>query len=365
VEIVLWLYKCCWEGHLLTACAPIGAIYKQISNRSMNKKLKKLVLAYQASVRTAVKLMQQSGIPLPVTSSEWIATEIPVHGELVGGVTYYKHGSGYLVDLPSGAVDFDFGSLGEIDGFDAWRLARFAGSEFAKYGFETKEEIETSFQGAVKSGSLVSSGYILYYANELKRTLASEFSRDIPSDSLPHQEQDKVLAVYAHSFLAADLMRENYKKLWNKLDKNNDLSQNDGVNFRIYFSSWLGYLHATCEGFEKLSMYILLTKNRPKSFAEVIPKWVEVVRLIKLHDDPLRELRNNVFHTRVDAKPILQFAADEAGRLSWADELHDSIADFISLYRILCEVHYMTNGRSEESQVRQQNARKINQSRRG
>lgn len=331
----------------------------------MNKKLKKLVLAYQASVRTAVKLMQQSGIPLPVTSSEWIATEIPVHGELVGGVTYYKHGSGYLVDLPSGAVDFDFGSLGEIDGFDAWRLARFAGSEFAKYGFETKEEIETSFQGAVKSGSLVSSGYILYYANELKRTLASEFSRDIPSDSLPHQEQDKVLAVYAHSFLAADLMRENYKKLWNKLDKNNDLSQNDGVNFRIYFSSWLGYLHATCEGFEKLSMYILLTKNRPKSFAEVIPKWVEVVRLIKLHDDPLRELRNNVFHTRVDAKPILQFAADEAGRLSWADELHDSIADFISLYRILCEVHYMTNGRSEESQVRQQNARKINQSRRG
>lgn len=331
----------------------------------MNKKLKKLVLAYQASVRTAVELMQQSGIPLPVTSSEWIATEIPAHGELVGGVTYYKHGAGCLVDLPSGAVDFDFGSLGEIDGFDAWRLAKFAGSEFAKYGFDTKEEIETSFQSAVKSGSLVSSGYILYYPTELKRTLASELSRDIPNDSLPHQEQDKVLAVYAHSFLAADLMRENYKKLWNKLDKNNDLSQDDGVNFRIYFSSWLGYLHATCEGFEKLGMYILLTKNRPKSFADVIPKWVEVARLVKLHDDPLRELRNNVFHTRVDAKPILQFAADEAGRLSWAGELHDSIAEFFSLYRILCEVHYMTNGRIEESQVRQQNARKKSQLKQG
>jgi hypothetical protein len=331
----------------------------------MNKKLKKLVLAYQASVRTAVELMQQSGIRLPVNSSDWIATEIPAHGELVGGVTYYKHGAGCLVDLPSGAVDFDFGSLGEIDGFDEWRLAKFAGSEFAKYGFETKDEIETSFQSAVKSGSLVSSGYILYYATEMERTLASELSRDIPNDSLPHQEQDKVLAVYTHSFLAADLMLENYKKLWNKLNKNNDLSQDDGVNFRIYFSSWLGYLHATCEGFEKLGMYMLLMKNRPTSFTEVIPKWVEVARLIKLHDNPLRELRNNVFHTRVDAKPILHFAADEAGRLSWAGELHFSIAEFFSLYRILCEVHYMTNGRIEESQVRQQNARKKSKPKQG
>lgn len=328
----------------------------------MNKKLKKLVLAYQASVRTAVELIQQSGILLPVTSRDWITTEIPAHGELVGGVTYYKHGNGCLVDLPSGTVDFDFGRLGEIDGFDAWRLAEFAGSEFAKYGFETKEEIETSFQSAVKSGSLVSSGYNLYYATELGRTLASELSRDIPNDSLPHQGRDEVLAVYAHSFLAADLMRENYKKLSNKLDKNNGLSQEDGVNFRIYFSSWLGYLHATCEGFEKFGMYVLLTKNRPTSFAEVVPKWREVARLIKLHDDPLRELRNNVFHTRVDSKPILQFAADEAGRLSWASDLHESIGEFFSLYRILCEVHYLTNGRGEESQVRQQNARKKSQS---
>ena len=140
--------------------APIRVLYKNISNRSMNKKLKKLVLAYQASVRTAVELMQQSGIPLPITSGDWIANEIPAQGELVGGVTYYKHGAGCLVDLPSGAVDFDFGTLGEIDGFDAWRLAKFAGSEFAKYEFETKEEIETSFQSAVKSGSLVSCGYI-------------------------------------------------------------------------------------------------------------------------------------------------------------------------------------------------------------
>ena len=32
-------------------------------------------------------------------------------------------------------MDFDFGEHGQIDGFDAWRLARFAGSRLREYGF--------------------------------------------------------------------------------------------------------------------------------------------------------------------------------------------------------------------------------------
>lgn len=324
----------------------------------MDKKLKKLISDYQASVRTAVELLQRSGIPLPVTSHGWFETSIPTRGELKGGVSYYKHGYGCLVDLPSGSVDFDFGSMGEIDGFDTWRLVKFAGSECAKYGFETKDAIEKSFDAAVKSGSLVSSGYILYYATESKRTLAIEISQDIPNDSLPHHDQDEVLCVYAHSFLAADLMRENYKKLLSKLEKSKDLSQEDEVNFRIYFSSWLGYLHATCEGFDKLSMWVLLTKSRPASFLETIPKWQEVARLINLHKTPLRNFRNNVFHVRADIKPIMQFAADDAGRLSWAGELHLAVTEFFSMYRILCEVHYLTHDRLNESQLRAQHAKR-------
>jgi hypothetical protein len=281
----------------------------------MDKKLKKLISDYQVSVRTAVELIERSGIPLPVTSRGWVDTDIPAHGELEGGVSYHKHGNGCLVDLPLGSVDFDFGKVGEIDGFDCWRLVKFSGSELAKYGFETKDAVEKSFEAAVKSGSLASSGYILYYVTESKRALASEIGRDIPNDPLPHYDQDKVVALNVHSFLAADLMRENYKKLSNKLEKNTDLSQKDEVKFRIYFSSWLGYLYSTCERFEKPKMSILLAENRPESFRELIAKSEEITRLIKLHKDPLRKLRNNVFHTREDVKPILQFAADDSGRL--------------------------------------------------
>ena len=324
----------------------------------MDKKLKKLISDYQASVRTAVELILQSGIPLPVSSREWVEADIPAHGELEGGVSYYKHGNGCLVDLPSGSVDFDFGKIGEIDGFDSWRLVKFARSELAKYGFETEDTIEKSFEAAVKAGSLTSSGYVLYYVTESERTLASEISQDITNDPLPNYDQDKVVALNVHSFLAADLMRENYKKLSSKLEKNKDLSQNDGVDFRIYFSSWLGYLYETCDRFDKPKMSVLLAKNRPESFRELIAKSEEITRLIKLHKDPLRKLRNNVFHTREDVKPILQFAADDEGRLSWAGELHSAMAEFFSTYSILCEVHYMTHDRRGESQMRKQHAKK-------
>ena len=54
----------------------------------------------------------------------------------------------------------------------------------------------------------------------------------------------------------------------------------------------------------------------------------------------------------------MQFAANEAGRLSWAGELHSALGEFFSLYRILCEVHYLTHDRFDESQVRRQNARR-------
>ena len=82
------------------------------------------------------------------------------------------------------------------------------------------------------------------------------------------------------------------------------------------------------------------------------------MRLIKLHMNPLRKFRNNVFHTREDIKPILQFAADDAGQLSWAGELHSAFNEFFSMYRILCEVHYLTHDRLGESQVRKEHTKK-------
>lgn len=52
---------------------------------------------------------------------------------------------------------------GETDGFDFWRLARFAGDRLSQYTFTSKEELRECFQLAVDSGAFESSTYMLHY----------------------------------------------------------------------------------------------------------------------------------------------------------------------------------------------------------
>lgn len=129
----------------------------------MNNQLAILISDYQASVGAAVDLIQRSGIPRPPTNTDWVGTDIPHRGELEGGVRYFKHGYGCAVSLPTGTVDFDFGAHGEIGGFDVWRLASFAGDKLSEYGFADEDAIKECFEAEVEAGSLIYSGYILYY----------------------------------------------------------------------------------------------------------------------------------------------------------------------------------------------------------
>jgi len=324
----------------------------------MDKKLKRVISEYQASVRSAVELMHRSGIPLPITARDWERTKIPYEGKLDGGVSYRKHGIGCQVDLPTGSVDFDFGGVGEINGFDLWRLTEFVDGETAKYGFESEGAIKRGFEAAVKSGELVLRENSLFYLTHTERILATEINRDAPNDLLPHYDQDEVVALNVHSFLAANLMLKNYRKLSSKLEKNKYLSQKDEVEFRIYFCTWLGFLYATCERFIKPDMSALLKERRPESFAELVPQSDKITRKINVHWDALRKFRNNVFHTRKDVKTIFLFAADEDDRLSWAHEIHAEFAGFFSMYRILCEEHYLTHDRFGESQMRKLSAKR-------
>ena len=129
----------------------------------MDNKLAVLISDYQASVGAAVDLMQRSGIPRPLTNTNWVETDIPQRGELEGRVSYFKHGYGCEVSLPTGTVYFNFGARGEISGFDAWRLASFAGDKLSEYGFIDEDALTECFEAEVAAGSLVYSGYILYY----------------------------------------------------------------------------------------------------------------------------------------------------------------------------------------------------------
>lgn len=176
-------------------------------------------------------------------------------------------------------------------------------------------------------------------------TLSKESSRH---GSLPNRDQDPVLTLYAHYFLAAELMRSNCSKLQSKLKRRGRLSRKDTVEQGIYVGTWLGFLGVTCEGFRKLKFRLLLQESRPEDFRELIPKSDAIGRMIKQHADPLREFRNSVFHLRDDVGAIEQFFDNGSVHLRWAKELHAAFGDLFSEYRILCEVHYMIHNRTIE-----------------
>ncbi|WP_409306579.1 DUF6896 domain-containing protein [Pectobacterium sp. B1J-3] len=318
----------------------------------MNDSLFQLITDFQASVESAVKLMQRSGIRMPSSRAAWINADIPHSGDLDGGGKYYKHGVGCWVCLNTGNVDFDFGEQGEIGGFNLWWLTQFAGERLVDYGFSCEDELEACLDTALASGALIYPDSDLYYIAGVPRIYAIDIDCRLPDDMLPGRNQDRVFVLQSHYFQTAELMFENYEKLSRKWDKTHYLSQREAVDRRIYLSTWLGFLGVTCEGFKKLKMRLLLEKERPESFNELIPLSDNIGRLMKRNADSLREFRNNVFHLRENPEVVRQFFDRNSERLPWARELHAALVNFFSAYRVMCEVHYVMHGRKSESDLR-------------
>lgn len=73
----------------------------------------------------------------------------------------FIHAGGCAVRLPDTSADFDFGDKGQIDGFDWYRLSRFAGNQLSTwFGIRGEYELRTLMDDAHGSGD---SGYILSY----------------------------------------------------------------------------------------------------------------------------------------------------------------------------------------------------------
>jgi len=175
----------------------------------------------------------------------------------------------------------------------------------------------------------------------------------LPLDSdvtqiLPHRDKDAVLSLYAHYFLACELMLNNYKRLITKRNQRSRLNQNDDVQLSIYFCTWLGLLGVTAEGFKKLGIRRLVKDARPSDFVELIPKADELGKLLKKHDGALRKFRNNFFHLLESVEEIERLFYEQPNRLEWAEELQAAFNRFFSSYRILCQVHYVIENRKEE-----------------
>jgi len=100
----------------------------------MDPGLRKLIEDYRSTVARAVLELRGSGVLLPDSNRGWALNAMPQRGTLPSGATYAKHGYGCHVTLAEGEVDFDFGDNGEIDGFDGWRLWRYAEPRSDTYG---------------------------------------------------------------------------------------------------------------------------------------------------------------------------------------------------------------------------------------
>lgn len=314
----------------------------------MDTRLSTLIDDYLKAVRTALTLMQQSGITLPQTSGEWLEADLSQIPTLLNGIHYFTHGVGCEVELPEGSVDFDFGPFGEISGLDAWRLDKFATARHEDYGFASSEEFHQCFEYAVKAKHLTPMSSDLSYRSDAPLQFVSSIDSRHQGDSLPHKDLDDVLTLQIHYFYSADLMRENYETLLSKSQNEGELSQNEKIYLRIYLSSWLGFLAVTCEGYRNLNMYLLLNNDRPREFQELIPRCNMLNSAISEHYDDLRKYRNNVFHLRTDLNDTLGFLSPGKNRLAWARSIHQDLDEFFRDYRIFCQCHYIVNGRQRE-----------------
>lgn len=129
----------------------------------MHPALARLLHDYRAAVQQALGLMEKSGIALPASNQEWLASPVPEHGLLQGDIRYFKHGYGCSVQLPEGTVDFDFGAEGQTNGVSPGALLHYAGVKLSTYGFDSEADFMACFEQALAQGELHDSGYLLYY----------------------------------------------------------------------------------------------------------------------------------------------------------------------------------------------------------
>jgi hypothetical protein len=135
----------------------------------MDRRLWNLIKDYQRRVADAVAMLETAGIPRPSSTTSWVESHDFGRMSLPNGFEAYKHGFGCSVDGPEWGVDFDFGALGQIDGFDAGRLYDFARSRLRAYEFSSEEDIKAAVRVAAEAGELEFSGYILYYVSDAGR----------------------------------------------------------------------------------------------------------------------------------------------------------------------------------------------------
>ena len=122
----------------------------------MNRLLK-LVQEYQSKVLEAASLFEKHKGVLPIHLMSWRQCNLPQAAFLdpENKISYSFHGIGCRDDLPEGEIDWDFGNEGRLDGFDAWRLWRFADEGTESFSeFKNKSLLDKTFAEAISDGMI-------------------------------------------------------------------------------------------------------------------------------------------------------------------------------------------------------------------
>ena len=120
----------------------------------MHPGLHRVILEYQAAVAQAVELLLKSGFERTPYDVSWPTRDRKRPEALVGGVLYFKHGSGYAVQVQPHSVDFDFGPSGETNRFDLYRLYYFSRGRLQDFGLSANASLDPLFDDALREGSI-------------------------------------------------------------------------------------------------------------------------------------------------------------------------------------------------------------------
>jgi hypothetical protein len=156
---------------------------------------------------------------------------------------------------------------------------------------------------------------------------------------IPHRDNDPIMRLSVHYFSAADVMRQNFKKLQRESTSKGKLSRAKRFDYFLYLRVWIGFLYVVVEGFEELPIGETIIEHGGL-FLDLTESYENICRLSVLHKNSLRLFRNAIFHYQRDPAKILQFLEPNVGRIEWAEELHGQLAQFFSQYRIKRTVVY-------------------------
>jgi uncharacterized protein DUF6896 len=106
------------------------------------------------------------GVRLPASNREWVSICVDCglyKVRHVNGIGVYAHGYGIELTLDGLTIDFDWGDLGEPDGFDAWWLWNFVQSNGITVDCGSFSQVRSWLEEAAALGELTRDD-LLYYS---------------------------------------------------------------------------------------------------------------------------------------------------------------------------------------------------------